>query len=404
MKTGYLLKVIILSVFIVSGFSLKSYSAFLPAERLYKEGERCLENNDPHRAYLIFREVVRDHPTSEYADDAHFLIAHYYLQQKDFFQAEKEFLILINNYPDSPFVKDAREYFSKMRSRFLEDKVVSAMNIGDYRAAKAFLEEMLSIDPDNIEAKAKLKEVDNIIARIDLQRKQLEEEKARIEEESKAIKMAREEVARLREEAEKAMMDAERKSNEAASEYDTFLAEAKRKESELERQIAKLENDLKEWRERARKYEARQLAEKSRNTSDIELSQQKVNILFEGAKNDPAPESKEKAATNILKELSPAILLLSETLNEETNIMKAELVLTLDLTGKWLEKHYLKFRVDYKPLPGIETQKPTIIYYTTADMDAVDTENGSYRKKIIVAIDKNKIDKYSVSAFFIKKE
>ena len=43
------------------------------------------------------------------------------------------------------------------------------------------------------------------------------------------------------------------------------------------------------------------------------------------------------------------------------------------------------------------------LYYTLADMDDVDTRNRAYRKKLIIAVDKNTIDTYSVAAYFVRK-
>ncbi len=382
-----------------------AFAGYNTARRLFKKGERYLEQNDAERAFLIFREIARDHPSSDYADDAHFLIAHYYLQSKNYFQAESELLILIKNYPDSPYVDDAKAYFSRMRSRFLDDKVIDAMNSGDYKTAKIFIEEILTIDPSNEAAKVKLKEVDKILIKMDHQRRQLEEEKERIEEESNAIKTAREEVSKLRKEAEQVMEEAEKLNQQTISEYDEMLAKARERERELENRIEQLEQDLQEWRERAKKLEAKELAgfgsEKTVDVSGLEYPK----IMFEGEGEDPDPHGREKVAGGIVQDKSPSIVLISEKKNEVTQIIKAELVLGLDLLEEWPKKHYLKFRVDYDPVSGsdAEKRKPTVIYYTIADMDEVNTKNSSYMKKIIVAIDRNKVEDYSVSAYFVEK-
>jgi tetratricopeptide (TPR) repeat protein len=406
MKKSYIFspKIILALFALMLLFFGEAAASFLPAANLYREGKKCLSKNDNHRAYLLFREIAREYPSSEYADDAHFIIANYYLDQRDYFQAENEFRTLINEYPDSPYVKDAKSYFTKVRSRFLDDKVVSAISKGDYKTAKIYLDEMLAIDPSNQDAASKLKEVDNILSKTDLQRRQLEEEKKKLEEQGNSIRTAQAEVAKMREEAEKALKKAEELNQQASGEYNSMLQEAKKKEKDLQDQITNLENDLKEWRERARKYEAQQLAGKGKVTDTATVASSDIKILFEGVHPDPAPEPKESIAKDVLKNNSPSIVLVSERTNDETKIMKVELVLDLDLQRKWSLQHYLKFRVDYTSLLKEEKQKPTIIYYTPADMDEVNSANSAYRKKIIVAIDKNKVEGYSVSAFFVRKE
>jgi TolA-binding protein len=376
------------------------------AKRLYKKGEKYLAGNDNHRAYLVFRELARDYPSSDYADDAHFLIAHYYLQNKDYFQAENEFLILIKNYPDSPFVKDAKEYFSRMRSRSLEDKVSVAMSNGDYKTAKIFLEEMLTIDPTNTSAKAKLKEVDNILVKMDYQRQQFEKEKERLEEESDAIKQAREELHKLQQEAELAMERAEEATKRSEAEYNAHMEEVAEEKARLEAEIARLESELNEWRERAKKAEATLLAQGESASAGSVTDPGTSKVLFEGLATDPDPSSKEKSAQEIIDSGSPSVILISEREDPATQMTKAELVLSLDLSDEWPERHYLKFRIDYTPLPAADESgpKPTVIYYTAADMDDMDSETTTYKKKVIVAIDRKRVQEYCVTAFFVERQ
>ena len=397
-------RILILSQIVLLLFGGTAYAENAMAKRLFRKGEIALEKDDNHNAYLIFREIVRDYPSSEYADDAHFLIAHYYLQSKDYYQAEKELNILIKNYPDSPYVEDAKAYFSSMRSRFLDDKVTAAMNSGDYKAAKIFLEEILAIDPTNESAQSKLKDVDTILIKMDYQRQQFEKEKERLEDKSAAIIKAREEVSKLRLEAEKAMEKAETMTQQTINEYEERIAKFKEREAELEARIAELEGEVDIWRKRAKKYEAASLVSVGSSQEWRPSDTEYPKILFQGCEEDPEPNEREKIAQDIIREKSPSIVLTSEKQNEVDGMMKIELVLSLDLNENWPSKHYLKFRVHYTPITESEAPKPTVIYYSVADMDEVDTENSAYRKKIIVAIDRNRIQDYSVCAFFIEKK
>jgi hypothetical protein len=64
-------------------------------------------------------------------------------------------------------------------------------------------------------------------------------------------------------------------------------------------------------------------------------------------------------------------------------------------------------RIDFHGPPGEDGTAPLLssktIYYTLADMDEVDTRNRAYRKKLIIAVDKNTVDTYSVAAYFVAK-
>ena len=157
-------------------------------------------------------------------------------------------------------------------------------------------------------------------------------------------------------------------------------------------------------RERAKRYEA-QVMSGDGNEETVELtSQEQPEILFEGPGTDPDPGRKEEIASALWEEKSPTVLLLSEKENHLTNMMKVELVLSLDLHSDWTEGHYLKFRIDYESTNGGPEQKPTVIYYTTVDMDEIDTESCIYKKKVIVAIDRTKVSSYKPSAFFVERK
>ncbi len=51
---------------LILALSKDSFAVFLSAEQLYKDGEKCIQNNDNAKAYLTFRELVRDHPSASF--------------------------------------------------------------------------------------------------------------------------------------------------------------------------------------------------------------------------------------------------------------------------------------------------------------------------------------------------
>lgn len=68
------------------------------------------------RAIVEFRKVVEDYPNSDKADDAQFRIARiYHRYLRDFPKARQEYQYLIDHYPDSEYVTDAREALNELR-------------------------------------------------------------------------------------------------------------------------------------------------------------------------------------------------------------------------------------------------------------------------------------------------
>jgi len=192
--------------------------------------------------------------------------------------------------------------------------------------------------------------------------------------------------------------------------YEAALAEANKLSHELEKRIKALEADLKLWRDRARQYEARLLQEPDIGPLEgIAASSGFPKIIFEGPEPDPSPEPDEQQVAGLVREVSPSVVLVGEFMNQETNVLKAEVVVGVDLEKPWPKEgpHLLKVRIAFTGLSDEKGTVPTIppktAYYALADLDEVDTQHCAYRKKLIIAVDKNTIDTYSVAAYFVKK-
>jgi len=377
---------------------------------LYKEGKKRLDAGNGDMALMYFRELLRDYPDSACSDDAHFLVAGYYMDTRNYFQANKELRSHLSSYPDSPHSDKVRAMLAEMEVLGLEARAVKAMESSEYRVAKVLWEDVLTKDPNNVVAKRKLAECERIIERLDFQKQQLEREKARIEAESKSIAKLLQEARQQREEAERIRAEAKEMDDKTRAKYEAVLAEANKLSLELEKRISQLEADLKVWRDRARKYEARLLNEPDIGPLEgIAAGQDLPRIIFEGPEADSFPEKKEQQVAGILLDASPSAVLVGEFMNRETNVLKAEVVVGLDLIKPWPKEteHLLKVRIDFKKIStdgSTPQDAPSrTAYYTLADMDEVDIRNSAYRKKLIIAVDKNTIDTYSVAAYFVRK-
>ena len=380
------------------------------ARSLYKEGKKRLDSGNGDMALLYFRQLLREHPESSYADDAHFLIASYYLEKRNYFEADRQLRKHLSAYPKSPHVEQVREMLDGMQVLGLEARALKAMESSEYRVAKVLWEDVLARDPTNAAAERKLAECERIIERMDYQKRQLERQKRRIEEESKQIATLLKEARRQREEAEQIRAEAQEMDEKTSAKYEAALAEANKLSRELEERIEHLETDLKLWRDRARKYEARLLQEPDIGSLEgIAAGQGFPKVIFEGPEADPYAERDEQQVAGLVVEASPSVVLVGELMNRETNVLKAEVVAAVDLVKPWPKEtvHLLKVRIDFTGFAEEGATAPKIpsktVYYTLADMDDVDTRNQAYRKKLTIAVDKNTVDSYSVAAYFVRK-
>ncbi len=380
------------------------------ARSLYRKGKARLDSGRNDMALLYFRELLRDYPDSSYADDAHFLVASYYMESRDYFQAGTELHEHLRCYPDSPHTNEVLGMLAKIEVVDLEAKANRAMAASEYRVAKVLWEDVLVQAPDHAVAARKLAECERILKRMDYQRRQLELAKEKIEAESREIAKLLDESRRQRAEADRIRAEAKEMDEKTRTKYDAALAEADRLSDELQERVELLEADLKLWRDRARQYEARLLtAPDIGPLQEIAGAQEFPKVIFEGPEADPSPEPDEQQVVGLLLGASPSVVLVGELVNRETNVLKAEVVVGVDLNKPWPTGtlHRVKVRIDFKAI-GDDSDAPSpvppkTVYYTLADMDDVDTRNRAYRKKLIIAVDKNTIDTYSVAAYFVKK-
>lgn len=129
-------------------------SASKPSElQTYEAAFSLINKKDYEKATSSFQSFIKDYPNSAYTVNAHYWLGEiYYLKEKPD-QANKEFQIIINNYPENPKVADA-----------LLKVALIAMDAGNYSKAKSNLMKVQKKYPGTTAAKIatlRLKEIKN---------------------------------------------------------------------------------------------------------------------------------------------------------------------------------------------------------------------------------------------------
>ncbi len=374
-------------------------------EKILEKGKKFLSSGEKDRGFLYLRQVIHEAPQSIYADEAQFLIAEYYFQVKNYFQAQKEFKTHLTKYPDSSSREKSLQYLSKIEVKVTEEQANRACEEGDYEKAESLLTEILKRDPENAFAKKKLEEIQEILGKTGYAGS-ISGDGKKGSQQSKLLAAAYEEISKLKLELETTKQEAKNTVDQMQKKYQKLLNESNMKNNELELKIEQLEADLQTWRQRAKEYEAKILADSNLK----ELTDDTEKIIFEGYQKDPHLAADEQQVTDPVLEKSPSVVLLGEYLDTKTNVLKAEIVASVDLETEWkaTSNYLLKLRFDFNGIAENDgdTKKinPKIVYYDLFDMDDVNMLNHSYRKKVIVAMDKNEVKGYNVSAFFIRKK
>ena len=374
---------------------------------LYKQGKKRLDAGGVDMALMHFRQLLRDYPDSKYAVEAHFLIATYYLDSRNYSDASRELRAHLKTYPDSSYADEGRAQLAELKGFDMEARATQAMDRAEYRAAKVLWEDLLRKDSASEVAQRKLAECERIIGLLDEQKAQLKRERARLEQKSKETAKLVENARLQRQEADRIHAEAMEMEGKTRAKYEAVLAEANTLSTHLKNRVAELEADLKLWRGRARQYEAR-LVQGADTGPTAGISGNLPRIIFEGPQADPFPEPSEQQVVGLLLDASPSVVLVGESMNSKTNMLKVEVVVGLDLAKPWPKDaaYQLKVRIDFTGIAdgGTPQEVPSrTAYHALADMDNVDVRNLAYRKKLTVAVDKNTIDTYSVAAYFVKE-
>jgi len=388
---------------------LEGRSSAISDDTLYKKAQEHLRKGEKEIAFLTFRDITHTYPNSPYLDESLYHIIKYYMGSNNFFEASRLLKKHLDKFPESQHREQILKYACQIRVKATIKKAEQAFNRNNYELAMFYYSEALKTDPDNKEAKRQIEQIDRILIHSNYLRSQLEKEKKRIESESREIARAMASVEKQRKLAELLKQEAEIMDQQTRQEYDKLLSEAEDQRDELKQRVERLMSDLEIWKQRAKKLEAKILAEP--DITGLKLVAETENlprIIFEGGSTSKGLTENEKLAEELLQQKSPSVVLVAETRDEYKNLRQAEFVVSVDLKEKWPPDCQLKLRVDFFNLLSDNTPtriaRPKIIYYSISDMDQVDEQHLSYRKKVMIAVDKKQFQKYEVTAFFVRQK
>jgi outer membrane protein assembly factor BamD len=90
------------------GHPLKGARPDLPAADQMTLGERAIENGENYDAQQLLKGYLEREPSGEKADEAHYLLGLSFFRTSDWPSAATEFVIVTNQFADSPRVPDAQ--------------------------------------------------------------------------------------------------------------------------------------------------------------------------------------------------------------------------------------------------------------------------------------------------------
>jgi len=376
---------------------------------LYEKAQNYLKEGEEVLAFLAFRQIIHMHSDSPYMEESMYHIIKYYMGTKNFFEAARLLKKHLVMFPESKYRQELMIYVGRIRVKESLKKGARAFNRFNYELAVFYYEEALKIDPENAEAKRQLEEIDRILIHSNYRRSQLEKEKQRIESESREIAKAMAAVDKQRKLAAMLKQEAQQMDQQTREEYQKLLSEAESERNDLKQRVNKLMTDLEEWKQRAKKYEAKMLAEP--DITGLKLASESRDlprIIFEGGASQKGLNEGEQQPKHLLQPKSPSVVLVAEKIDDHNNVLQSEFVVSVDLRRKWPSDCQLKLRVDFFNLLSdnqpTRIARPKIIYYSQSDMDEVDEKNLTYRKKVAIGVDKKKFQKYEVAAYFVRQK
>ena len=373
---------------------------------LYRRAAKQLDAGMEEQAYMSFREIVYRFPKSDYLDDAMYYIIRYHMNNRNFFEASRVLKKHLAKFPESNHRTVIIDYAQVLQTKEFLKKAEYARRFNNYELALYYYEEVLKLDPDNAPALKQLKNVNQILTYSDYRRLQLQNDKKRIEAESRSIASEMADLERQKMEINELKQQTEEMDKITREKYESLLQESFGQRAALEQRVERLMTDLGDWKRRAKKYEAKMLLEP--NITGLKLvaeTEDLPRIIFEGPTARGLAEN-ERQLEELLKRNSPSVVLVSEMHDENNNIVSAEFVVSVDLKDEWPKGSMLKLRVDFFNLLSDNTPariaRPKIIYYGKSDMDEVDIDNLSYRKKVMVSGGEKQYQKFEVTALFVK--
>jgi tetratricopeptide (TPR) repeat protein len=373
---------------------------------LHRRAMQRLDEGREEMAYMSFRDIVFRFPKSIYLDDSMYYIIRYHMNTRNFFEASRVLKKHLSKFPESKHRTAIIDYAQVLQTKEFLKKAEYARRFNNYELALYYYEEVLKLDPDNRPALKQVENVNKILTYSDYRRLQLQNDKKRIEAESRSIASEMADLERQKLEINDLKQQTEEMDKKTRDKYEGLLEESFGQREALEERVERLMSDLDDWKRRAKKFEARMLLEP--NITGLKLvavTENLPRIIFEGPTTRGLAEN-ERQPEGLLKRNSPSVVLVSEMHDENSNIVSAEFVVSVDLKNEWPKDSMLKLRVDFFNLLADNTPariaRPKIIYYGKSDMDEVDLDNLTYSKKVMVSGGEKQYQKFEVTALFVQ--
>lgn len=375
------------------------------ANQLLAEAKSAQAAGKKDVAFMLYRQILRQYPESEQAVESQFLIGQYYYDSRNYFDASETFRAFLRKYPQSRFSKDAKEYLGKMELGSLKDRADRLFAEGKLGPAAALYEQYLGIDPDNAQVKAQLERISRIRQEVHLDFEQLNRERKKLQQEKDALDRQLAELENREKEVLRLHKEAAELNRVTVEKYEKRLAAVAGEVKGSKKRISELESQLKQWRQRAIIVEAARLSQPLPKGLALAPGEENLpRIAFDGGKPDPAPQEGEVQLSDILREGFPAVVITEAKLDVRKNLRHVQAILCVDLSDPWPDGAKLKLRVDLFGKAGQPAPDPQFLvrYYLASDMDEIDEETQSYRKRVVFTIEENKVERYEVRAFLVK--
>ncbi len=374
------------------------------AGNLFAEAKAAQAAGKSDVAFLLCRQIIRQYPSSPYAEESQFLVGQYYYDSRNYFDASQTLRAYLRRFPRSRFSDTAREYLGIIRLGSLKERADRLFEEGKLGPASAFYQQYLDIDPDNPEVKAQLalikktqKELHFGFEQLSRERKEFQQEKAALENQVAELQRQRKQVLTLQKQA----LELNKLTREK---YEKRLAEVSVQTKGLNTRIAALEKELHGWRQRAVLAEAASLSRPlPRGLRPAPEEEDLPLIVFEGKRADPSPVEGEVELSDIVREGFPAVVITQAKLDTKKNLRHVEAILNVDLTSSWPEEAKIKFRVDFIKKESQPAPDPEFLvrYFQVSDMDEMEQTTHSYRKRVLFTAQEKVTKRYEISAFLV---
>ncbi len=377
------------------------------AASLFAQAKEAQADGKKDMAFLLYRQILRQYPSSQYTEESHFLIGQYYYDSRNYFDANQSLRSYLREFPRSRFSQTANEYLSRIRLVSLKERADRLFEEANLGPASVLYQQYLEIDRDNAEVKAQLELIKRTQQQVHFGFEQLNRDRRKFQQEKDALDR---QVAAL--EQDKKQVTALQKQalelNKVTTEnYEKKIAAISARMEELNKHIGGLEKELQGWRERAIIAEAARLSRPfPKGLKPLPQAPQLPRIAFHGKKADPSPEEGETEVADIVREGFPAVVITQAKLDDKKNLHHVEAVVSVDLTSLWPEGAKLKFRVDFVGKQGQPPPKPQLLvtYFDASDMDEMEEITHSYRKRVAFNAQEKLTERYDVSVFFVKSK